>query len=178
MAACVKTVAIQEWDKKENKAKVLLRMYVKDNITPHIRDAKTSKEISKELKDLYETNNTNRIIFLKSKLLRIKMDINEYVSTFLEQIKDMKDKLGDIGEKMSNIDLVTIALNGMLEDYQMFITGLAARENVPTFKELKGILLQEEERRANLKPQNSDLALWTKKRFPKGKPGEGGRGGS
>jgi hypothetical protein len=39
----------------------------------------------------------------------------------------VKDKLGDIGETMSSIDLVTITLNKMLEDYQMFITGLAAR---------------------------------------------------
>ena len=90
----------------------------------------------------------------------------------------MKDKLGDIGEKLPNTDLVTIALNGMLEDYQMFITGLAAREKDPTFEELTGILLQEEERHTNFKPQNSDLTLWTKKRFPKGKLGEGGRGRS
>ena len=89
----------------------------------------------------------------------------------------MKDKWGDIGEKVSNIDLVTISLNGMLEDYQMFITSLA-REKGPTFEELIGILLQEEERHANMKPQNSDLALWTKNRFPKGKPREGCRGGS
>jgi hypothetical protein len=84
--------------------------------------------------------------FLKSKLLCIKMNINESVST------NMKDKLGDIGEKVSNIDLVTISLNGMLEDYQMFITGFAAREKASTFEELTGILLQEEERRTNLKP--------------------------
>ena len=42
--AGVKTVEIQDWDKRENKAKVLLWMSVKDNITPHIRNAKTSKE--------------------------------------------------------------------------------------------------------------------------------------
>jgi hypothetical protein len=109
------------------------------------------------------------------------MDINDFVSTFLRRINDMKYKLGDIGEKVSNIDLVTISLNGMLEDYQMFITSLAVREKAPTFEELTGILLQEEERctnlKPNLKPQNSDLALWTKKRFSKGKPREGGRGG-
>jgi hypothetical protein len=86
-------------------------MSVKDNIIPHIRDAKTFSETWKVLKDLYETNNTNRIIFLKSKLLSIKMDVNESVSTFLMQIKDMKEKLGDIGEKVSNTDLVTITLN-------------------------------------------------------------------
>jgi hypothetical protein len=58
----------------------------------------------------------------------------------------------------------------MLEDYQIFITGLAAREKAPIVEEMIGILLQEEERCTNLKPQNSNLALWTKKRFPKGKP--------
>jgi hypothetical protein len=37
----VTTMQIQDWDKHENKAKVLLHMSVKDNIIPHIREAKT-----------------------------------------------------------------------------------------------------------------------------------------
>ena len=46
---------------------------------------------------------------------------------------------------MSNTDLVTMTLNGMLDEYQMFITGLLAREKAPTFDELACILMQEEE---------------------------------
>ena len=106
---------------------VLLRMSVKDSIIPHIREANTSSETWIVLKDLYETSNTNRILFLKTKLLGIKMDANESVSSFLGRIKEVKDKLGDIGESVSSTDLVTITLNGMLEDYHMFITGLATR---------------------------------------------------
>ena len=120
------------------------------------------------LKDLYETSNTNRILFLKTQLLGIKMDGNETISSFLGRIKEVKDKLRNIGKKVSSTDLVTITLNGMLEDYQMFITSLAAREKPPTFEELTGILLQEEEIRTNLKPQNSDSALWSNKRFSGG----------
>jgi hypothetical protein len=60
----------------------------------------------------------------------------------------------------------------------MFITGLAAREKSPTFEEPIGILLQEEERRGNLKPQNKDLALWSNKRSTRGRSGERSRGGS
>ena len=45
------------------------------------------------------------------------MDENESVSSFLGCIKEVKDKLGNIGEKVSSIDLGTITLNGMLEDY-------------------------------------------------------------
>jgi hypothetical protein len=131
---------IQEWEKRENKAKVLLCMSVKDSIIPHIRDATTS------------TAKHYRILFMKTKLLGIKMDGNESVSSFLGRIKEEKDKLVNTGEIVSNTHLVTITLNGMLEDYHMFITGLAGREKPPTFEEMTGILLQEEERRGNLKP--------------------------
>lgn len=44
----------------------------------------------------------------------------------------------------------------------MFITGLNAREKPPGFEELTRILLQEEERRLSLQPENLDLALMTK----------------
>jgi hypothetical protein len=177
-AAGATTTQIQDWEKHENKAKVLLCMSVKDNIIPHIREATTSAATWTTLKALYETSNTNHILFLKTKLLGIKMDGNESVSSFLGRIKEVKDKLVNIGETVSNTDLVTITLNGMLEDYQMFITGLAAREKPPTFEELTGILLQEEERRGNLKPHNTDLALWSNKRSSRGRSGERGRGGS
>jgi hypothetical protein len=74
---------IQDCEKCEKKAKVLLRMSVKDNIIPHIREANTYAETWTTLKDLYETRNTHRIRFLKTKFLGIKMDGNEYVSSFL-----------------------------------------------------------------------------------------------
>jgi hypothetical protein len=102
-------------------------MSVKDYIIPHIREATTSTETWTMLKELYETSNTNRILFLKTKLLGIKMDGNESVSSFLGHIKEVKDKLVNIGEIVFNTDLVTITLNCMLEYYHMFITGLAAR---------------------------------------------------
>ena len=43
-------VAGTDWEKREMKAKVLLRMSVKDNIIPHIRDYKTSMETWEILK--------------------------------------------------------------------------------------------------------------------------------
>jgi hypothetical protein len=90
------TTQIQDWEKCENKAKVLLHMSVKDSIIPHIREANTSAETWTMLKSLYETSNTNRIMVLETKLLGIKMDGNESVSSFLGCIKEVKDKLGNI----------------------------------------------------------------------------------
>jgi len=69
------------------------------------------------------------------------------------------------------MDLVTITLNGMADDYHMFITGLKTRDKATTFEKLTGILMQEEERWMNLKPQNADLALMAKKNPFRGKLG-------
>jgi len=91
-------------------------------------------------------------LFLKRKILSIKMEENETVVAFISWIKELKKKLGDIGEVMSDTDLVMITMNGMTDKYQMFITGLNAREKSLIFEELVGILMQEEEIRLNHKP--------------------------
>ena len=75
-------------------------------------------------------------MYLKSKLLSIKMEENESVINFISRIKDLKDILCDIGETISSTDLVNVTLNGMLDEYQMFISGLSAREKAPTLMNL------------------------------------------
>jgi hypothetical protein len=104
------------------------------------------------------------------------MDGNESVSSFFGLIKEVKDKLVNIGKIVSNTDLVTITLNGMVVDYHMFITGLAAREKPHMFEELIGILLQEEEKHGNLKPRSKDLALWSNNKSARGRSGVTGTG--
>eukprot|EP00253_Pinus_taeda_P036376 PITA_36376 len=159
----------QDWDKRETKAKVILKMFVKDNIIPHIRDCKSAADIWDTLKGLYETQNSNRVLALKGKLFALKMGENESVGGFMARVKDLKDQLGAIGEKVSDSDLVTLTLNRMTDEYQTFISALSAREKAPLFDELTAILLQEEEKRQNLKTQGNDLALMAKRRQHRGK---------
>jgi len=61
------------------------------------------------------------------------MEENESISTFMSQIKELRDKLGDIGEKVANTILVTITMNGLNDDYQMFILDLNVRDKSPNF---------------------------------------------
>jgi len=118
-------------------------MSLGDNIIPHIRDCKISKEIWDVLKSLYETSNTKRISFLKAKLLSIKMEANESITNFISHVKELSDNLGNTREKVSNTNLVTIKLNGLVQEYQGFVSSLSAREKPPIFDELIAILLQE-----------------------------------
>ena len=54
-------------------------------------------------KVLYEITDASHNLFLKTKMLSIKMEANESISNFISRIKDLSDKLGDIGEKVSSI---------------------------------------------------------------------------
>jgi len=172
--------AATDWEKRETKAKVLLRMSVKDSVIPHIRDCKTSKETWDILKGLYETTNSNRNLFLKTKLLSIKMEANENIATYVSRIKDLCDQLSAIGDVVSNSDMVTITLKGLIRDYHVFISSLGGRAKPPTFSELTGILLQEEERMKvfEMDSHTSELALVARGKQPyKGKPWDRNRTG-
>ena len=163
------TTQEQDRDKRETKAKVILKMSIKDNIIPHIRDYKSATDIWTTIKNMYETQNINRVLALKGKLFALKMDENESVGGFMARVKDLKDKLGSNGEKVSDSDLVTLTLNRMTDEYQTFISGLSAREKAPSFDDLTAILLQEEEQQQNLKTESNDLALMAKRRQYRGK---------
>jgi len=176
---------LADWNKREARAKVTLRMSVQDKIIPHIRNCDTSKKTWDTLKSLYETTDANRVLFLKTKLMSIKMEANEGVSKFISRIKDLSDNLAAIGEEVDSTDQVTIALKGLLPDYRVFISALAAREKPPNFVDLTGILLQEEERMKNYDQdaKSSDLALMARGKYmhrgkPWGRPWNGDRGSS
>jgi len=57
---------VQYWERRETKVKMLFRVSIKDNIIPHIKECKTSHETWEIFKGLYETMDTNRVMFLKS----------------------------------------------------------------------------------------------------------------
>ena len=109
-------LSIVDWNMQEVQGKVLIRISVKDNIIPHIRNCKTSKETWDKLKGLYEMSDSNRILFLNTKLLSIKMNVNESMNKYLSCIKDFWDNLGDIGEEVSSTDMVSITLKGPFPD--------------------------------------------------------------
>lgn len=107
-------IVIQDWERREMKEKVLIKLSVKDCIIPKIRECKTVNDIWMILKEMYEIKNTCQTLYLGKKILSIKMEENEFVSSFISQIKEAKDKLTNIGHTIVNDDLVTIIMNSMM----------------------------------------------------------------
>ena len=63
---------------------------------------------------------------------------------------------------------MTITLKGLLQDYKVFISALAARQTPPTFTKLNEILIQEEEIMKMCEPESQtlDQALMERGRYP------------
>ena len=59
------------------------------------------------------------------------MEENESIAMFISRIKEVKNKLGDIREIVSDTNLVMITMNDMTNDYQMFITRLNVSKKSP-----------------------------------------------
>ena len=96
------------------------------------------------------------------------MDVNESMNKYISRIKYFRDNLGGIGEEVSSTDLVSITLKDLFPYYKVFISSLARRQTPPTFTELGGILIQEEERMKiyEQESQTTDQALMGRGRCP------------
>jgi hypothetical protein len=59
----------------------------------------------------------------------------------------VRDELGAIGEVIPSTELVRTALNGVAKPWAVFVEGIVARENVPSWDRLWDDFVQEETRR-------------------------------
>ena len=70
---------------------------------------------------------------LKSKLFSMRMDERETATAFVARINDVKDGLGAIGETVSDSDLVSITLSGMV-NFKCFLLDWWQGRKLPHLK--------------------------------------------
>ena len=121
------------------------------------------------LTGLFESSNENRKMVLREKLKSIKMVKGEVCMTYLARISQVRDELGIVGAVVTDPELVHTALNGVTAPWAVFVQGLVARENLPSWDRVCDDFVQEETRRGFLQCSSStsrqdeeDVALTTK----------------
>ena len=66
------------------------------------------------------------------------------VSSYLTCISQVRDELGVVGEKVDDVELVRVALNGFSQPWHDFVRAIVARENFPSWDILWDDFTQEE----------------------------------
>jgi hypothetical protein len=83
---------------------------------------------------MFESNNTLRALTLKSQLQNIKMTKADIASTFFMKISEIRDQLGDIGETISDRELVLTILNALPKHWEPFLQSIGGRAELASFK--------------------------------------------
>jgi hypothetical protein len=131
-------------NKKDMKARRIIVDGVKDHIIPHLSGKKTAKDMWEALVKLYQSNNQSRKMLLREKLRSMKMAKGESVVTYLTKFTRIRDELAIVGEKVDETELVRTALNGFTKQWEVFVRGVVARENLTDWERLWKDFTQEE----------------------------------
>ena len=81
---------------------------------------------------------------LREKLKSIRMVKGEAMLFYLTRISQVRDELAAVGEVVPSAELDRTAMNGVSKPWSVFVQGLVARENIPTWERLCDDFVQEE----------------------------------
>ncbi|KAA8519620.1 hypothetical protein F0562_013935 [Nyssa sinensis] len=84
------------------------------------------------------------IFELRNDFQRVKKDAAKSMKSYLDEIKQITDKLAATANLISDEEIIFITLKGLPREYVSFKTAIRARETSITFEELSNLLLSEE----------------------------------
>ncbi len=69
------------------------------------------------------------------------------VNLYLQRLQDTRDQLAAVGPSPQNTAMVRITLNGVSDEWQVFVQSILGKERLPSWEEMWATLQQEELRR-------------------------------
>jgi hypothetical protein len=133
-----------EWKADDVKARKIIIYSVRDHLLPRISTLTIAYQMYDVLKNMFESNNTNRALTLKHQLQNLKMTKDDTITTFFMKISKIRDQLGAMGETITDRELVMITLNALPIHWEPFIQSISGRLDLPLFDRLWADCTQEE----------------------------------
>jgi len=75
-------------------------------------------------------------MILKKKLRSIHMSRSGNITSYLMKITQIRDQLPAIGEKVEDVELVNVALNGFTKSWELFFMRIFPQEHLPNWERL------------------------------------------
>ena len=111
---------------------------------------------------LFESQNINRRMTLRTQLKNVKMDKSKNIQVYLTRVSQIKEQLHAIGDMVDEAEVVMTTLNGLPRSWKFFIQGVCSRRKISKFNKLWEDCIQEEARiavRDEKLGNNEDQAL-------------------
>lgn len=140
-----------DWKKSDNKTRALIGLSVEDDQLTHIRKEVTAWGSWEVLRKYHEKSSLSNKVHIMRVICSLKMGENGNAEEHINQLRELFQKLTDIGkDKLSESWSVAMLLSSLSRSYDTLITALEAREEKDlTFAFVQQKVLAEYERRCN-----------------------------
>jgi hypothetical protein len=118
------------------KSKRIIADSIKDHLIHHISSISTPKEMMDALTRLFEGNNINRRMTLRTLLKNVKMQNSENIHSYFSRVNQIKEQIETIGDIVNVEEMVMTTLNGLPTSWDAFIQGICSRRKIPKFNRL------------------------------------------
>jgi hypothetical protein len=112
---------MDEFRKRNIRAKRTIFDAVKDHIIPHVFGKDFTFQMWQSLCGLYQSLNQNRKMVLEEKLRGTKMTKTDSATSFLMRFSQIRDELVAVGEIVDPSELVRTTLNGFSKPCESFV---------------------------------------------------------
>jgi hypothetical protein len=124
-------VALESHEKKEIKVEWVILDSVKDPIISHLLDKNKTKYMFYTMVGLFQITNMIRKMVLRNKRISMQMSRSYNVTIYFMRITSLCDHFADTREKLDDVELVNVALNGFPKYWEPFVKGVCAQEKIP-----------------------------------------------
>ena len=141
-----------------------IALTVSDGVVGHIRNAKNAREAWLKICSVFEQKGLSSQIFLRRKLINVKLDESQSMQTHINKIRELANQLEAIGDPVRDRELAIIILSSLPEKFNALIISLEARPpDEITFDSVAIRLLAEEERQneSNSEKINGEHAFYS-----------------
>jgi hypothetical protein len=118
-------------------------------LIPQFSSKKNPKEMFDALTKMYEGNNINQNMNLRTQLKIARMQKGETVQEYFSRISQLMEQIEAIGDTLYEYELIMTTLNGLTRPWDTFIQTIWARKEKLHFDSLWEDCVQEEPRVAN-----------------------------
>jgi hypothetical protein len=120
------------------------------------------------LSRLYEGNNINQNMTMRTQLKTVKMHSSETIQSYFTKVSQIKEQLEAIGDIVEEAEIVMTTLNDLPKSWESFIQGIYSRRKLAKFSGLWKDCTQEETRLAAREEklgndENQELVAHTRK---------------
>lgn len=138
-----------KWRKMDDEARAYISLLVADNQLNHVRKATTAKDAWNTLKEYHQKSTLSNKVRLMREICGLKLPDNGDAEAHINSMTELFDKLGALGERLSEKWVVAMLLGSFPRSYDILITALETRPEEDLTLSLVQSKLLEENRKRN-----------------------------